>query len=192
MARAKRVAGAAALPAAAVLWALFMFHMACLRHSGIFDPLQFLWFVAFLLIGPTILVVGVVRFHREACDPEWRAQRLATHAAVFSLVVAMYVAYLPLTGLRLRIFMSVSEANEKLVRDAMRDHPEGQVFRLRGFRYPFWRLSGVPAAHEYGVMTITLPGSPGGRGRIAYSPEPPGPAGARHIGGPWYLLEPLR
>ena len=192
LARVKRIARAAAMPVAAVLWALFMFHIACLHHSGIFDPQQFLWIAAFFVVGPAILIEGVVQFRREASGPDRRALRVITHAAAFTLVVAMYVAYFPLRGLRPRVFMSVSETNEKLVRTAMREHPEGQVFRIRGFRYPFWRLRSIPAFHEQGTLIVTLPGSPGAKDRIVYSPKSPGPPGARRIGGPWYLLEPPR
>jgi len=192
LARMKRTWRAAGLPTVTVLWALFMFHTACLCHCGIFDPQQFLWAAAFFVAGPAILVLGVVRFLAEAHDSAPATRRLVAHAAVFTLVVAMYMAYLPLRGLRSRIFMSVSQANENLVRAAMRAHPEGQVFRIRGFRYPFWRLRGIPAFHEQGALTITLPGSPGDKDRIVYSPESPGPPGARRIGGPWYLLEPPR
>ena len=171
-----------------LVWAGYMIFMAGFYHSSIFDPWLFVWSVFLFGLGPLLVIRAGLGTYRMIREGEWRLPPLIVYAFISVLVPSLSFGFGAVADcLRPRLFLAVSEENEALAREAMNSNPEGQTFRLSGFRYPYCRLWAVPAWHKNGVMWVLLPGSPGAKDRIIYDPRREHARELEHVGGPWYL-----
>jgi hypothetical protein len=156
------------------------------------DPVQFLWAFMMFIVGPAMFVASIVLIIRKLMHRPVSKASLTVAVLCLVLVPVWTLGFWAIGRMcRPLMFSLVVTSNTQLADNAMRQHPENEVFEVDDFRYPLCRLPfNARARHAEGVFYLTVPSGPGPKDAIVYDPAgKQDHSGHQHLDGAWWFVK---